>query len=134
MTHQPAQPGVEEMNSAIALFMGAEFKPDWANEVYPVPRPNFRFPDGEAPTEHSTYNWSPGALEYHKRWDWLMPVGKKIFEYMQVDIKKRPPHTLSDGDWLESAIGISIRDYDLAGAHRKIYEFILWHNSQKQQP
>lgn len=71
-------------------------------------------------------------LKFHSSWDWLMPVGKKIFDWLQEEIKTRPPHTASRGDLIECDISCAIREYDIEKAYEQIVRFIEWYNTRKQ--
>lgn len=72
------------------------------------------------------------GIKYCESWDWLMPVGKKIFDWLQEEIKTRPPHTASRGDLIECDISCAIREYDIEKAYEQVVRFIEWYNLQKQ--
>lgn len=72
-------------------------------------------------------------LKYHSSWDWLMPVGKKIYDLLAGELKKRPPHTASEGDLIEVDIHCAIREYNIVKAHEHIYRFVCWYNTQNKQ-
>lgn len=59
----------ERDNKLIAEFMGASFNNEEQCWMYAKET---------APTKHSSYKWDAYAMEYHERWDWLMPVVEKI--------------------------------------------------------
>lgn len=111
---QSNEPTVEQMNEAIALFMG------WAKKKA-----------GEFTKDgYLRYTWE---LEYHASWDALMPVGKKIRDLLQDMLNKRPPHTACNGDLIEVDIHCAISEYNIEKAHWHIYQFIQWLNQQKQK-
>ena len=114
------EPTIEQMNEAICDFMGGYRKiegPDYCINVYKGP---------------DEIEWETGKyLKYHSLWDWLMPVGKKIFTLLAEMMKQRPPHTVCRGDFLEVDIHCHIREYDIIKAHKAIYEFIKWYNKNR---
>ena len=68
------------------------------------------------------------GLWYHESWDELMPVVKKIGDFLQEDLKKRPPHTATHGDMIEVDIHCWIRLVNIKKTHEFVYQFIDWHN------
>lgn len=77
------------------------------------------------------YYWKD--VKYHSSWDWLMPVGEKIFEYLQKAVKERPPHTCTEGDFIEIDITCAIREYNRPEAYKHIVRWIQWYNTQNTQ-
>jgi hypothetical protein len=120
---------IEQMNRAICEFMGWEFKPDgedWFKAYH----------DGKlrrADTGDGLNKIFLKGFTYHEDWNKLMPVGKKIYDLLAEMAKERPPHTACHGDVIEVDITCHIREYNIAGAHKSIYEFVQWFNSHKQK-
>ena len=112
------EPTIEQMNEAIALFMGGSSIKEHGGKRYVY------YPESCAR--------GITALEYHSSWDLLMPVGKKIYDLLAEMAKKRPPSTACHGDMLEVDIHCHIREYNLSKAHEAIYQFIQWYNKQKE--
>ncbi len=106
-------------NIAIAAFMG--------KTVYPIKgTKEFKKWKGEA----CDYHWFD--LKYHEDWNQLMLVGKKIYDWLQEQMKNRPAHTATHGDLLEVDIHCAIKEYDIKKTHKAIYNFITWYNTAKQ--
>lgn len=113
---------IEEMNAAIADFM--ELPKEVQMWRAPLPTTVWLF----------NHYWTPAKkLKYHEDWRALMPVGKKIRDYLQEQWKNRPPHTATNGDLLEVDISCAITCYDKAKAHKAVYDFIIWYNTTKQK-
>lgn len=73
-------------------------------------------------------------VRYDESWEWLMPVGEKIFEYLQKAVKERPPHTCTEGDLIEVDITCAIREYNRPEAYKHIVRWIQWYNKQNTSP
>lgn len=112
---------IQQNNELIALFMGLEKQ----EQQWRAPQPT---------TAYLVHDyWTPVAkMKYHSSWEWLMPVGKKIFDYLQEVARNRPRHTCSQGDLIEVDISCAIREYDREKAHQYIVDFIKWYNQQTQ--
>jgi hypothetical protein len=105
------EPTIAEMNFAIGIFDGRSFSGSHISDYTATSAPK---------------------LKYHSSWDWLMPVGKKIYDLLAKMAKQRPPHTACHGDMLEVDIHCHIREYDREKAHKAIYDFLQWYNKQKE--
>lgn len=103
----------EQQNRIIAVFMGYYWDEDM--EVFRVYGSSKRV-------------WND--LNYHNNWELLMDVGKKIFDWLQEDMKNRPPHTCTEGDLIEVDITCAIRVYNKEEAHKHIVRWIEWYNTQ----
>jgi hypothetical protein len=112
---------IEQMNAAMALFVGMELKQD-------IDDPGFEWEWIKGPNNSFWPNKTPPPFD--KCWDWLMPVGKKIHDLLAEMAKKRPPHTACIGDVIEVDITCALHEYDIVKVHENIYMFILWYNSQ----
>lgn len=109
-------------NALIAEFMGLEkdLHP-YETDVY-----NDRVVEYLTGTE-----WVPAKrLKYHKSWDWLVPVVKKVYDICD--------STHGVGDW-QYAIGNRMRDVyaafnelDLIKTHSCCANFITQYNNQNQ--
>jgi hypothetical protein len=100
-----SEPIIEQMNEAIALFMGMKGSGDYIR---------------------MNYN------RYHCAWDALMPVGKRIRDLLSDMLSKRPPHTACMGDVIEVDITCALHEYDIKKVHEAVYVFIQWFNQQKE--
>jgi hypothetical protein len=108
----------EQMNEAIALFMGYEQR----EEDYRRPNNTLVFLIGEY--------WTPiHKLKYHTSWDWLMPVVKKI-RSMHFDILKQ----IGVLSYMNAAapMNSALISIDIKKLHSGVYNFLLWYNQQKQ--
>lgn len=63
-------------------------------------------------------------VEYHKSWDWLMPVVYKI--HTLTDIDKKPGYILELAN-----ISLSISRIDINDLYKSVVKFIKWYNKQK---
>lgn len=99
-------------NEIIAEFMGAELLLGGAYKKVPIPPNKIIIED--------TCLKYPEELEYHKSWDWLMPVVNKIAEYRLVHARE----VITAIDW-KITIGIEY-------IYPKLVEFIKFYNAQKQ--
>lgn len=71
----------------------------------------------------------PNLRSYHESWDLLMPVGKKILDW--VTERERPNANACDKlDMLEADITCYIREYDIERAHKAVIKWIELYNSQ----
>lgn len=114
------QATIEQMNEAIALFDGYTIYDEGMTRCV-INAAKLGFPVAD--------------LRYHESWSWLMPVIKKIGNFLQYDLKKRPPHTATNGDWIEVDIHLALREVDIEKTHQYVYQFIEWYNHyQSIQP
>lgn len=67
--------------------------------------------------------------KYHYSWDWLMPVVKKIYDYLQ-NIERPLVNHCWKGYLLEVDIACWIREVNIKKAHEAVIEFIKWYNTQ----
>lgn len=134
-------PTIEEMNKAIAEFMGAESQ-EWypKNILYPdqsgihLSYPDKKFPDNEK--YHSL-----GCLKYHSSWDWLMPVVEKIHAIRKEEAESITKDCISRyGGLITWTSKISEMSYEIDKAlrtikiekvHQTVYEFTQWYNQSK---
>lgn len=61
-----------EKKIKLAKFMDAEVDESFTDAL------TYRFPEGKAPTPHSSYIWTAESMEYDSSWSWLMSVIDKI--------------------------------------------------------
>ena len=129
---------IYQMNKSIAEFMGVR-----------------RLPNGFYKIEGREYAYStkyyPSHLHYNTSWDWLMPVVEKI-EAPQLDEKNKivirsaadveifykacvityEPDEES-GDTNEAKSIAESGETKLEAVHKAVYQFIQWHNQNKNQ-
>lgn len=122
---QSNEPTIEQMNEAIARFMGG------ARVLHP--EQGFFNEDHFGYVCHKGHWWNEGNLQYHTSWEWLMEVGKKIRDLLADMAKKRPPHTACHGDLIEVDIHCAVSSYDIDNAHKNMYIFIKWYNEYQQK-
>ena len=93
----PTVEQIIEGNKLIALFMGAEFIPNWRflNKPENQPLPTFVFKMNNLPSDSAVANHGEEHLNYHRSWSWLMPVFFKIQKTYQPSISMEitPFHT-----------------------------------------
>lgn len=134
-------PTIVQMNYAIAKFMGfekvtvgytgTEEETEWQNNhIEWMHKVGIQLVGDYIVNvkENLWYGWE--GVSYHTSWDWLMPVGKKIYDLLDKMQTLRPPHTACRGDVLEVDIRCHIMEYNLPNAHESIYQFITWLNQQ----
>lgn len=110
-----------ESNKLIAEWIGVDL--NFSETVYKDSRSELRhFIDNRLKSD---------GLLFHTSWDWLMPVGKKIMEYLN-GIDRPNKDAVCYGDALEVDIHCAIREYDLPKAHEAICNFITWYNQNNQ--
>ncbi len=74
------QEEIQEGNELMALYMGAKYE-----ELVLFMQPNagyvWNYPQGEQP-DNKIEPWykTISTLQYHKSWDWLIPVCKKVLD------------------------------------------------------
>lgn len=119
------EPTTEMMNEVIGIFMGGK----WEVKVI-AGRKHRRFYYSD---KLFTFVKDTTHLNYHKSWDELMPVGKKIRDLLNDMQKKRPPHTACHGDMIEVDIHCAVSEYDIVNAHKHMYTFITWYNEYQQK-
>jgi hypothetical protein len=66
---------------------------------------------------------------YHEDWNKLMPVYKKIRDYMQ-DIARPSKNHCCQGDVIAVDIQVSVMSIDIENAFKYIVQFIEWYNNQ----
>lgn len=107
---------VADMNKVIAEFMGLE-----------------KCQRCQEDCGHYKYNgayFTPAEMSYNCSWDWLMPVGKKIYDIFYgtyVGDRDQIPMKLH-----YDAIRGRLLAFDISGAHAAVYDFIVWYNQNKQ--
>ena len=96
----------QENNDLIAEFMGGKFShPHWS-----LPK---------------TGRWTQDKLQYHKSWDWLMPVVRKCWkDASELDICSAD--MLADRDFW------SVADGDREKSYKAVVEFIKFYNKSKK--
>lgn len=118
---------IEQQNRIIGEFMGGTYPiqsvSDW---IYFDP---ITFADMSG-----TFGCYIPSLRFDTSWSWLMPVGEKIFNWLQTEVKKRPPHICTEGDLIEVDITCAIREYNKEEAHKHIVRWIEWYNTQNSKP
>lgn len=106
------QATIEQMNEAIALFMGGS---PCDQKYWAVPGHGYML-HGEGYTSH---------IKYHSSWDWLMPVVKTI---RTMNVLSLPGGA---GGWIKAAskMNSALLTIDLQKAHEGVYEFLQWYQS-----
>jgi hypothetical protein len=149
-----SEPTIEQINEAIALFMGAKIDDD-GNVMFLQPA------DGIGLAGCGKH-----ALRYHSSWDWLMPVVEKIHKLKEWQADKKELRLFStitfdiefDGHYKEcrcSIIGtithchnesiphtytnvpvphiwINKKKTAIEATYQAVYQFIQWYNKQKE--
>lgn len=113
---QYKEPTIEQMNEAIALFMG--LKP---RLVQP--------PDPALRCIEVWHNNESQSMKYHTSWDWLMPVVKKI-KGMHFDILQRT--LIMEYMHAAAPMNSALISIDIEKLHAGVYDFLLWYNQQPQ--
>jgi hypothetical protein len=67
--------------------------------------------------------------EWDSSWDWLMPVYKKIRDYLE-SIERPSKNHCCKGDLLEVDIQCAVASIEIKKAFEAIVKFIKWHNTQ----
>ena len=116
-----------DKNHLIADFMGAKFGID----------PSLRLDIGECWLPiHGIYNYTTvelgkgKILEYHKSWDWLMPVIKKI-EQLDASIFN---YHVSNMTYFITQRHLLLKlpiNTDILTVYNQIVDFIKWYNDAK---
>lgn len=114
------QPTIESMNRVISEFMEGVFQKDRNNRWV------YRF--GSPPGNVVLYTCLVNSLIYHSDWSWLMPVWRKLKEWKKkaYDVDHPKEFEGFKEDWMLSCYCV-----DIIGAHRAVYDAILWHNTHK---
>lgn len=123
---------IEQQNELIAVFDGFR-----RGKAYYRDREDGQYDcwyDDAGRHADSRTSYISQGLKYNSSWSWLMPVGEKIFNWLQAEAKKRPRHTCTEGDLIEVDITCALREYDKAGAHEHIVRWIEWFNQQPTSP
>lgn len=118
-------PTIEEMNRAIAEFMGFKKKLGSLN--------HFSVPKGED-LKYRAFTLDLKNMPYHSSWEWLMPVIEKIpalnpdkgrvwFKY---EISPCYCRIESNGcmEWKDNSVTT------IDAVYRTVYNFITWYNQQ----
>jgi hypothetical protein len=101
---------IEENNKLIAEFMG----------IYPLNIKNY----SAMICTNNGY--------YHKSWDWLMPVFKKIGDYMFSFEWDSKEHEKFDEIFPDTIVLHEIFDGDIESIFLRVVEFIKWYNQNKE--
>jgi hypothetical protein len=130
---------VEDMNVAIANFMG--------KTVYPrKDTPEYKNWKG------NRHDYEGFELKYHESWGWLMPVVEKISTVHFPDYYGTRGKTEDDGDWDDCAYPrtFGMRDNEgnymvrinasvlitaptlMEAAYLAVYDFVTWYNQQNK--
>ena len=135
-----------EGSELIASFMGATFDPNWRflNDKKHPKQPTWIYAMDNRPTEHSSIHWGVEGMEYHSRWDWLMPVVEKI-RTIQLPLPSMIPVgvtidnygcRITDGCWNGSVIvsNTTTENPDVKElTYKTIVKFIKWYNHQNKK-
>lgn len=116
-------------NRLIAEFMGAVVNPKWQDETtytYTI-----------APSESSSYHWTPDTMRYHESWEWLMPVVEKIESLEKVDYtilyaehKNIYQFEINLKYDTDSTFNV-ITENKIESIYTCVVEFIEWYNKNK---
>lgn len=80
------------------------------------------------PHIHASMYCGAESLDFHRSWDWLMPVAKKINELPPIKDKLRDsitPHIYAMRRMKKGAI-----QFDIAETYNGVVDFIKWYNTQ----
>lgn len=109
---QSNEPTIDQMNSTIARFMG----------ITPVPAGTKRLGDIKPPHESIVF------LNYHEKWELLMPVVEKI-ETIGNTIRIYTGHTtICTKEGLP--VCQMVDESKINATHKAVYQFITWYNQQ----
>ena len=95
---------IKEGNKLIAKFMGVDF-------------------DESDFMADRSLGGNADAVRYHRAWDWLMPVCKKINDLPAIDGKWEIMQDLWD-----EIDGAVTRNYDIEETYTAVLDFIKWYN------
>ena len=93
-----------EGNKLIAEFMGTKVKPD---------------------------GYFIKDYLYHSSWDWLMPVLRKIKDYLN-NMERPSKNHCCKGDMIEIDIQCRLWEVDIEKTHHHVVEFLQWYNQQNR--
>lgn len=119
-------PTMDDMNEAIALFMGWEL----------VDR------EGVSCLVRNDYRRYHYELQYHSSWDWLIPVYLKAKGIANKILSNESDEIISKAagmiTWTSElgdilwAMHLAYRDSEIEKLHLALYDFIIWYNKNKQ--
>ena len=105
-----------ENNTLIAKFMGAEHWIDSGDiQVYKLNNGNC---------------YSVNNLDYHKSWDWIMPVVSKFNEEPYKEYAEKHFQN-ADYNYILWVMGCTYVDYDLNGVYKEVVKFIEYYNKEQ---
>jgi hypothetical protein len=114
---QSNEPTIDQMNEAIALFMGYERYEDhsgiWFKRI------------GMIKCMHPKLQ----ELNYHTSWDWLMPVWKQLTE--RVAALTEEGDYPADFSTIMDMYAYHCEQVDITAAHDIVYKGIQWFNKNK---
>lgn len=119
----------QEKSLAIGTFMG--IKPHKVSEAL-YSYSDFPWYSTNRDTPEKVMHDFAGYAKYHEKWDWIIPVVKKI-----VDINilvNSPSFGYSEQDQVDSAslllvINDALTDLSIQGLFDAVYEYIQWYQS-----
>lgn len=110
---------ISKYNLLIAKFMGGKFT------LIKSHTPNVSFKEHpRQDRNHNSTDMHPKFLSYHKSWDWLMPVAKKIVNLP--DAEKE-----SEGWYAKGNIETFLCMVDIEKVYEYVIKYIEWYNSKK---
>jgi len=109
---------ISEGNRLIAEFMGGKFT------LVKSHTPNVSFKQHPRQgRNHNSTDMHPKFLSYHKSWDWLMPVVKKVFDSFIGNTE--------DGSFShEHRIRVSLLNVNIGEIWKSLVDFIKWNNEK----
>ena len=117
-----------ESNKLIAEFMGWEVGLHGGREVEHCVQ-------GQLETHKKVVgNWlSFQNMKYHKSWDWLMPVVRKLENEFHYN-KKSPVYLLDFEDYYEYQMlkGLNIMEATIEQVYDAVVNLIQWYNKQQK--
>lgn len=129
------QATIEQMNEAIATFLGGKVMDDLTVQNYTeigIPKSHVHM--------HDFDTLRVGGYEYHTSWDWLMPVVEKIEtlekgrfsvaidrNYTTISDDTRKPHQ-REIVWIHKLP--NNENNRLSRTYQAVYQFIQWYNNQ----
>ena len=103
-------------NKLIAEFMGAKYDKD---TTFPIHKDDLWLPVHGIVRFTAINNGK--TINYHKSWDWLMPVVSKCYEYGELDNHYRE-------EIVASLSGV----IDIEDTYKAVVDFVKWYNDNNK--
>jgi hypothetical protein len=72
------------------------------------------------------------VLKFHSSWDWLLPVIRKIRDYLNNMPERPSKNHCCKGDLIEVDIQCALWEINIENTWQHTVEFIKWYNSQSK--